>query len=128
MKKEIISIDQAPKAIGPYSQGVEVSANTITYFSGQIAIDPKTQKLIDGDVAAQTRQIFENISALLHSRKMTFDNVVKSTVFITDISAFAKVNEIYAAYFSSQPPARSCVEVKGLPAGALVEVEIIACK
>lgn len=128
MQKEIICIDTAPKAIGPYSQGVAVIESETCYFSGQIAINPSTQKLVDGDVVAQTKQIMQNIGALLQSRGMDFSNVVKTTVFITDISKFKAVNETYAEYFPSAPPARSCVEVKGLPAGALIEVEAIACK
>ena len=125
-EKRIISIADAPAAVGPYSQGVALQ--NLVFFSGQIAIDPKVGKLIDGDVVAQTKQILKNIDNLLKSEGLTAENVVKTTVFITDITKFATVNAAYAEYFSSNPPARSCVEVSALPLGALVEIEIIAAR
>lgn len=124
--KKIINIPDAPKAVGPYSQGVNY--NDLFFFSGQIAIDPQNSKLIEGDVVAQTKQVFKNIDALLKSQNLTAQNVIKTTVFLTNLSAFAEVNAEYAKYFSSAPPARSCVEVSKLPLGALVEIEIIAAK
>ena len=128
MKRKIISIEEAPKAIGPYSQGIAVSKQKETfYFSGQLGIDPATGK-IEGDVAAQTVQTIKNIDALLKANDMTADNVIKTLVFITDMSDFAAVNTEYTKYFSVNPPARSCVAVKQLPLSGLVEIEIIAMK
>ncbi len=128
MNKEVINTEKAPKALGPYSQGIAVRDCEIFYFSGQIAIDPSTGKLIDGDAEKQTARIFENIDALLSCRGMTAENIVKTTVFLTDIKDFSKVNSEYAKHFSCAPPARSCVQVAALPAGASVEIEVIACK
>ncbi len=124
--KRIISIQNAPQAVGPYSQGVAI--DKLVFFSGQIAIDPKIGKMINGDVTAQTKQILINIDNLLKSEDMTAENFKNTTVFITDMSKFAEVNAVYGSYFSSNPPARSCVEVSALPLGALVEIEIIASK
>ncbi len=124
--KNIISTDLAPKAVGAYSQGIEI--DDFYFFSGQIAINPKTQKLEDETFLGQTEQIIKNIDALLKSQNLTKDNVIKTTIFLTDISQFAKVNEIYASYFNTNPPARSCVAVCALPMGAKVEIEIIAHK
>ena len=125
MKKFILT-DKAPAPIGPYSQGVEV--NGLVFFSGQIAIDPAVGKIVATDIEGQTRRVLANISALLDAAGLTTEDVVKTTVFITDIADFAKVNAIYAQTFSSLPPARSCVEVSALPSGALVEIEIVAAR
>ncbi len=124
--KKIILTDKAPAPIGPYSQGVEV--NGLVFFSGQIAIDPAVGKIVATDIEGQTRRVLANISALLDAAGLTTKDVVKTTVFITDIADFAKVNAIYAQTFSSLPPARSCVEVSALPSGALVEIEIVAAR
>ena len=124
--KKIILTDKAPAPIGPYSQGVEV--NGLVFFSGQIAIDPAVGKIVATDIEGQTRRVLANISALLDAAGLTTEDVVKTTVFITDIADFAKVNAIYAQAFSSLPPARSCVEVSALPSGALVEIEIVAAR
>ncbi len=124
--KKIILTDKAPAPIGPYSQGVEV--NGLVFFSGQIAIDPAVGKIVATDIEGQTRRVLANISALLDAAGLTTEDVVKTTVFITDIADFAKVNAIYAQTFSSLPPARSCVEVSALPSGALVEIEIVAAR
>ncbi len=121
--KTIISTPDAPKAIGPYSQAVVV--NGVLYASGQIAIDPNTGNL-SGNIESQTRQVMRNIGAILKAANMTFSNVVKTTVFITNMSDFATVNSIYAEYFMTDAPARSCVAVDSLPKGALIEIEIIA--
>ena len=123
---KIILTDKAPAPIGPYSQGVEV--NGLVFFSGQIAIDPAVGKIVATDIEGQTRRVLANISALLDAAGLTTEDVVKTTVFITDIADFAKVNAIYAQTFSSLPPARSCVEVSALPSGALVEIEIVAAR
>ena len=124
--KQIIHTDKAHAPIGPYSQGVEV--NGLVFFSGQIAIDPAVGKIVATDIEGQTRRVLANISALLDAAGLTTEDVVKTTVFITDIADFAKVNAIYAQTFSSLPPARSCVEVSALPSGALVEIEIVAAR
>ena len=126
--KKIILTDKAPAPIGPYSQGVEV--NGLVFFSGQIAIDPAVGKIVATDIEGQTRRVLANISALLDAAGLTAEDVVKTTVFITDIAGGRdeKVNAIYAQTFSSLPPARSCVEVSALPSGALVEIEIVAAR
>lgn len=124
--KKIINTKNAPSAIGPYSQGVEL--DNLIFFSGQIPLDPQTGKMIEGDVKAQTIQVLKNIDGLLKSVNLNAEDVVKTTVFITDMSNFASVNEEYAKFFNSNPPARSCVEVSKLPLNAQVEIEIIAKK
>lgn len=124
--KNIILTDKAPAPIGPYSQGVE--AGGLVFFSGQIAIDPAVGKIVETDIEGQTRRVLANIKALLDAASLTPANVVKTTVFVRNMGDFAKVNAIYAKTFSSQPPARSCVEVSALPSGALVEIEVVAAK
>ena len=124
--KRIIKTSDAPAAIGPYSQAVEV--NGTLYVSGQIAIDPKTGKLIDGDIQAQTRQIFRNIEAILKAAGYSFAEVVKSTVFLSDISNFKAMNEVYGQIYIENHPARSAFAVKDLPMGAMIEIETIAAK
>lgn len=124
--KEIINTKNAPAAIGPYSQGITV--NNMTFYSGQIAIDPTVGKIVATNIEDQTRQILKNISALLAKGGYKVTDVVKTTVFITNIADFGKVNAIYGEFFNTNPPARSCVEVSNLPAGALIEIEIIAAK
>lgn len=124
MDKEIVVTDRAPKAIGPYSQGVK--AGGFVFFSGQIALDPATGELCAGDVVAQAEQVMENIGALLAAAGLAFANVVKSTIFLVNLADFARVNEVYGRRFPGDPPARSTVEVRGLPRGALVEIEVIA--
>ena len=105
-----------------------MEVNGLVFFSGQIAIDPAVGKIVATDIEGQTRRVLANISALLDAAGLTTEDVVKTTVFITDIADFAKVNAIYAQTFSSLPPARSCVEVSALPSGALVEIEIVAAR
>lgn len=124
MKKDIISTPNAPAAVGPYSQAVR--CGELVFLSGQIAINPATGKLVEGDITAQATQVCKNIAAVLESQGLTLANVVKTTVFITDIKQFAVVNEVYAQHFPTPCPARSCVEVSALPLGALVEIEAIA--
>lgn len=123
---EVIKTNQAPQAIGPYSQGIK--AGDFLFASGQIAIDPATGNLVEGGIEAQTRRVMENVQHILDAAGLNFSQVVKTTVFITDMGDFAAVNKIYGEYFTSNPPARSCVAVAALPKGALVEVEVIACK
>ncbi len=122
--KEIIATDKAPKAIGPYSQGVK--AGGFVFLSGQIALDPVTGELCTGDVVEQTEQVMENIEVVLEAARLTFADVVKSTIFLADLADFARVNEVYGRCFPVEPPARSTVEVQALPRGALVEIEVIA--
>lgn len=126
MNKQIINTAIAPKAIGPYSQGI--ATENFIFFSGQIAIDSSTGKLKGNNITEQTRQVLKNINALLSSQGLNFANVVKTTVFVTDMSEFSEVNAVYGEYFTSEPPARSCVAVAALPLGALVEIEVIAVK
>lgn len=125
MKREIIATDGAPKAIGPYSQGVR--AGGLVFFSGQIALDPDTGEMVGDDVSAQTERVMASIAALLDAAGLGFADVVKTTIFLVNLADFATVNEIYGRRFPQAPPARSTVEVKGLPRGALVEIEVVAC-
>ena len=124
MQKEIISTTKAPAAVGPYSQAVKVG--DILYTSGQIALDPATGVLAPAEIQAQSEQVMKNLAAVLEAAGYTFDEVVKTTCFLSDMSYFAEFNAIYEKYFISKP-ARSCVAAAALPKGALVEVELIAC-
>jgi 2-iminobutanoate/2-iminopropanoate deaminase len=124
MKKEVISTENAPKAIGPYEQAIKVGE--FVYISGQIPLDPKTGNLIEGDVKAQTRRVMENLKGILAASGSSPERVVKATVFLKSISDFAAMNEIYAEYLGAAKPARSTVAVADLPRGALVEIDIIA--
>lgn len=124
-KKNIVSTDLAPAAVGTYSQGVE--HNGTFFFSGQIGIDPKTGELAKS-FEDQTKQIMKNIDGLLESCSITREHIIKTSIFVTDLTNFGKVNEAYIEYFSEPYPARSCVEVPNLPKGALVEIEVIAAK
>ena len=122
---QVIQTSDAPAAIGPYSQAVVIDKTV--YISGQIAIDPKTNQLIDGDISTQTRQVMKNIGAILLASSSSFDNVLKTTIFLTDLNNFSIVNEIYSSYFvEGHYPARSCVEISSLPKGALIEIETVA--
>ena len=123
--KEIISASGAPAAIGPYSHAVKVGQ--LLFTSGQIALDPATGKLAGESIQCQTEQVLKNLEAVLAAAGLTFEHVVKTTIFLTDLADFATVNAIYGARFPAEPPARSCVQVAGLPAGAKVEIELIAC-
>ncbi|WP_186428683.1 RidA family protein [Clostridium sp. BSD9I1] len=126
--KKIISTDLAPKAIGPYSQGIMVG--DLVFLSGQIPVNPNTGEIVTGEdaIVAQTHQSMTNVKSILESQGLNFNNVIKSTVFITNMDDFPKVNEVYAQYFEEAYPARSCVQVAKLPKGALVEIEVIAHK
>jgi reactive intermediate/imine deaminase len=123
MSKQIISTQGAPAAIGVYSQAVRVG-NTI-WVSGQIPLDPETQELVQGDVEAQVRQVFENLKAIVAAAGASFDDVVKATVFLIDLSHFGLVNKVMAEYFREPYPARAAVGVAALPRGAQIEVECI---
>ena len=122
--KEIISTDKAPAAIGPYSQAVKVG--NLLFTSGMIPIDPETNTLVEGGIEVQAERALQNVKALLEASGTSLDKVVKTVVFIKDMNDFAKVNEIYAKYFTSDFPARSCVEVARLPKDVLIEMEAIA--
>lgn len=124
--KTIISTTNAPAAIGPYSQALEV--NGMIYASGQIPIDPQTGEFVAGGIKEQTEQVFKNIGAILAEAGLTTDNIVKTTVLLADIADFGAMNEVYAMQFSGTFPARSAFAVKDLPKGALVEIEIIAAR
>ena len=122
--KKIISTNDAPQAIGPYSQGVRVGSTI--YYSGQIPLDPKTGQIVSGGIDAQTRRVMENVGGLLKSQGLSYDNIVKTTIFLADINDFQKVNEIYGSYFKQAPPARSTIQAGALPKGARLEIEVIA--
>ena len=124
--KEIISTQAAPAAIGPYSQGVGAGGIVIT--SGQIPLDPATGNFVEGGVAEQTRQSLLNVQAILAAAGLTLENVVKTTVFLKDMNDFAAMNEVYATFFPSNPPARSALQVGKLPRDAMVEIEAIAVR
>lgn len=122
--KNIVTSEHAPKAIGPYSQAV--IANGLAFLSGQIPMDPVSGQIVEGDIAAQTERVLENVKAVLAACGATLDNVVKTTVFLKDMGTFAQMNEIYGRYFTSNAPARSTVEAARLPRDVKVEIEVIA--
>ena len=123
MRKHVNSAD-APTPIGPYSQGV--LAGGFMFVSGQIPLDPTTNELVKGDIEAQTEQVLKNLMAVLKEAKMGPENVVKTTVFLSDLKDFAKMNDVYARYLGKEPPARSTVQAAGLPRGVKVEIDVIA--
>lgn len=123
--KKIITAQNAPAALGPYSHAV--STGTLVFTSGQLGMDPETGKLAGESIQAQTEQALVNVENVLAAAGLTFSDVVKTTIFLTDLADFATVNGIYATRFPVQPPARSCVQVAALPAGARIEIEVIAC-
>jgi 2-iminobutanoate/2-iminopropanoate deaminase len=124
MTKTIIKPAKSPAAVGPYNHAVRVG--DLLFCAGQIPIDPKTGNLVTGDIRVQTERVLQNVKAILDDQKLTFSNVVKSTVFLTDLANFASMNEIYAKHFTRDYPARSTIQVAGLPKGASVEIEVIA--
>lgn len=124
--KKVIFTEKAPAAIGPYSQAIEV--NGMIFLSGQIPVDPASGEMVAGGIPEQTARVFENIKNVLAEAGLTTANVVKTTVFLADMSLFAEMNAVYAKYFEGEYPARSAVAVKALPKGALVEVESIAVR
>ena len=123
---EVLHTDQAPQAIGPYSQAIE--AGGFVFVSGQIPLIPATGELVEGSVEVQTARVLENLKAILEAAGSSLESVVKTTVYITNMDDFAKVNGIYGQYFQENPPARVCVEVSKLPKGALVEIDVIAAR
>jgi len=124
--KTVISTPEAPDAIGPYSQAIV--SGEVLFCSGQIPLDPQSGDLLQGDVAAQTKLVLDNLGGVLRAAGLTYDNVVKTTVFLTDLSKFPEMNSVYGTYFTAQPPARSTIQVVALPKGANVEIEAIAVK
>jgi 2-iminobutanoate/2-iminopropanoate deaminase len=122
--REVIATQEGPKAIGPYSQAIK--ANGMVFVSGQVAFDPATQQIIEGDVAAQTERVLLNLTAILKAAGSALDHAVKTTVFLKNMSDFAAMNEVYARHFTAAPPARSTVEVARLPKDVLVEIDVIA--
>lgn len=128
MSRSIVRTSQAPGAIGPYSQAVVVPMGDkrMVFCSGQIALDPKTGALVEGDVSAQTRQVMDNVGAVLAAAGAGFGHVVKTTIFLASMADFAAVNAVYGERFSTEPPARSTVAAAGLPRNALVEIEVVA--
>ena len=122
--KKIVSTNEAPAAIGPYSQAVR--SGSFLFCSGQIPLDPKSGQIVPGDISAQTRRVLDNIAAVLRAEGLNFDSVIKTTIFLTDLGDFQTVNEIYGSYFKQNPPARSTVQVAALPKSANVEIEVTA--
>jgi 2-iminobutanoate/2-iminopropanoate deaminase len=122
--RHAVTTPTAPKAIGPYSQGIR--AGSLLFVSGQVPIDPATGQIIDGDIAAQTHRVFQNIGEILKAGGASFDHVVRTTVFLADMNDFAAMNDVYATYFTSPAPARATVEVSRLPKDARVEIDVIA--
>lgn len=128
LARKIIHTVDAPKAIGPYSQAVQVelAGGKLTFLSGQIPLDPATGELVVGDVVAQAERVMLNLEAVLRTAGLTFGNVVRCTIFLADLNDFAKVNEVYGRSFPSEPPSRATVQVAALPRGARVEIDAIA--
>lgn len=122
--KDVISTDKGPRAIGPYSQAIR--ANGFVFTAGQVAFDPATGQVVEGDVAKQTARVLDNLKAILEAAGSSLDKAVKATVFLKDMNDFVAMNEVYARYFAHQPPARSTVEVARLPRDVRVEIDLIA--
>ena len=124
MRREIITTDRIAPSVGPFSAAVR--AGDLLFLSGQVALDPANGKLVAGDIGAQTEQIFANISAVLEAAAMSFDDVMKTTVYLADMKDFGAMNAVYARYFQAPYPARTTIQVAGLPLGAVVEIEVVA--
>ncbi len=124
MQKEVITTDKAALPVGPYSQAIKTG--DLIFVAGEKGIDPGTGVIVNGGIAAETRQTLDNIQAILEAAGATMDHVVRTVVYMTDISEFAEMNAVYAGYFPNDPPGRSCVQVVALPAGAHVEIEVTA--
>lgn len=122
--REVIATDQAPKAIGPYSQAIRAAG--LVFTSGQVAIDPATQQVVAGDIAAQTDRVLKNLAGLLQAAGTSLDKAVRCTVFLKNMGDFAAMNEVYGRYFAQAPPARTTVEAARLPKDVLVEIDVIA--
>lgn len=126
MERKIVNTNNAPAPIGPYNQAVQFG--NMLFISGQVAIDPATGEVVQGDVQAETTQVMKNLQAILTEAGMDFSNVLKTSIFLMDMGQFALVNEIYGSYFKADPPARETVQVAGLPKGVKVEISMIAAK
>ena len=124
MQKKSIKTTEAPEAIGPYSQAIRIG--DFLYTSGQISLDPKTMEMITGNIELETEKVLQNIEAILSSEGLHFGHIIKTTVYLTDLSEFARMNQVYEKFFSSTKPARACVQVAALPKGAKVEIDAIA--
>lgn len=122
--KKIVSTEEAPAAVGPYSQAIR--SGSMLFCAGQIPLDPQSGQIVSDDISKQTKRVLDNISAVLRAENLNFSHVVKTTIFLTDMGDFQTVNEIYGSHFRDNPPARSTVEVSALPKGAKVEIEVIA--
>ena len=126
MARTSIHSDNAPKAIGPYSQAIQVDAGKMTFLSGQIPLNPATMQMVEGDAATQAEQVMKNLGAVLAAAGLDFSHVVRCTIYLTDLNDFARVNEVYGRYFTGAPPARATVQVAALPRGSKVEIDAIA--
>ncbi len=124
--KKIISTDKAPAAIGPYSQAVEAAG--LIFISGQLPVDPATGLMAPPEIKAQTEGVIKNLENILKSQGLALENILKTTVYMADLSQFAQMNEVYAKFFPANPPARATIEVKALPKAALVEIEAVAAR
>ena len=122
--KDVIATDHGPKAIGPYSQAIR--ANGFVFISGQVPLDPRTQEMVEGDIARQTERVLENLKGIVEAAGSSLDKVVKTTVYLADLADFAAMNEVYGRYFKARPPARATVQVARLPKDARIEIDLIA--
>jgi 2-iminobutanoate/2-iminopropanoate deaminase len=124
MEKKIIATSKAPAAIGPYSQAIRIG--DFLYTSGQISLDPETMEMITGDIEVETEKVLKNLEAILIADGLDLNNIIKTTVYLTDLSEFARMNQVYEKFFSKTKPARACVQVAALPKGAKVEIDAVA--
>ena len=124
MEKKIVATPKAPAAIGPYSQAIRIG--DFLYTSGQISLDPETMKMITGDIEMETEKVLKNIESILKADGLNLNNIIKTTVYLTDLSEFTRMNQVYEKFFSETKPARACVQVTALPKGAKVEIDAIA--
>ena len=124
MKKKIIATPKAPAAIGPYSQAIRIG--DFLYTSGQISLDPESMEMITGDIEVETEKVLKNIEAILKEDELNLNNIIKTTVYLTDLSEFARMNQVYEKFFTDTKPARACVQVAALPKGAKVEIDVVA--
>ena len=124
MKKKIIATPKAPAAIGPYSQAIRIG--DFLYTSGQISLDPETMEMITGNIEVETEKVLKNIEAILKEDELNLNNIIKTTVYLTDLSEFGRMNQVYEKFFTDTKPARACVQVAALPKGAKVEIDVVA--